>query len=148
MITNNEQQPAEESTETGHKKEIDALNQPFDMYGKNAWADEIRARKAIRSNLNDLVQTLDTAKSSAKYGENVKFAVRRCKQREDKLTQFCVDYPDGTYISIVFDPLRKFPKPERDDAGKHELPTFVKRFDAKDSAVNKKVINRKMKKDV
>lgn len=145
MSDDQNKQPDEQEVE--NKRDFDPLKGPFDLYGKNPWGNEISARKAIRANLNDLVHTLDSAESSKKYGENVKFTLRRCKQREDKQTQFCLDYPDGTYISVTFDPMRKFPKPERDDSNKHELPVFVKRFDAKDEAATKKVINRKMKKD-
>lgn len=113
-----------------NKKEIEPLQMPFDMYGNKAWVDEFSERKFIRENLHHLVQTMNSLK-----GENDGEARFHRVKRDDDLAEFCVECPNGTDITVVYDPNRKFPKPPREDEGdKSHLKTFVKRFTDKDGA--------------
>lgn len=83
--------------------QLEEVQMPFNMYGNDAWKEEIAARKAIRGNLMDLQQTLNSEKIKVKFVK---------EKRSDGLINYALDYPDGSWISVVFDPQRKFPKLE------------------------------------
>lgn len=132
------------------RKVLEETQLPFSMYAPKAWVNEVNDRKFIRENLHHMVQSINSLSPEEKvargYGKDDTAGFRRCKREKenDNLTQFCVDYPDGSWLSVTFDSERKFPKPPREESP-DEVKSFVKKIETKDVAETNKVITRKVK---
>jgi len=92
-----------------HRTTDEVNRDVFSMYDRNSWKEESAEHKSIRHNMMSLADTYNSLNPG-----NSKAEFRRLKEDSDS-AGFAVDFPDGSWISVKYDPNRQFPKHKKSD---------------------------------
>ena len=132
-MTHSKKQHAEYLVRFPSRRDLEEINKAYECQSAKSWEGERVAHKAIRENLHCLIQNWnDNSDNKATFKRDKR------KQHPTK-TEFAVEFDDGTWISVIFDANRTFPKPPKEETIEDVTKEFVKR------AVTTKVITQKVK---